>query len=43
MNTLALGIELMGYGLLGVFSTLIAFILMILALTKLFPHKDEDQ
>jgi predicted membrane protein len=40
-NIFALGFELMGYGLVGVFTTLIAFILMIVGLTKLFPYKDE--
>jgi hypothetical protein len=41
MDILALGVELMFYGLVGVFVTLFAFILMIVGLTKLFPYKDE--
>jgi hypothetical protein len=40
-NIFVLGLRLMGYGLVSVFSTLIAFILMIVGLTKLFPYKDE--
>ena len=42
-NTFMLGIELMLYGLAGVFTTLILFILMIVGLTKIFPHKKTDE
>ena len=41
-TTFSLGLELMLYGLAGVFTTLILFILMILGLTKIFPYKDDD-
>lgn len=41
--TFALGVELMLYGLAGVFLTLILFILMIYGLTKLFPHKGDEE
>ncbi|MGI6404377.1 MAG: OadG-related small transporter subunit [Oscillospiraceae bacterium] len=40
MTDLQLGFQLMGYGLLGVFSVLFLFIVMILGLTKVFPPKD---
>ena len=40
MTDLQLGFQLMGYGLLGVFSVLFLFILMILGLTTFFPPKD---
>lgn len=39
MNDLSLGWQLMGYGLAGVFTTLVAFILVIVLITKLFPDK----
>lgn len=39
MNDLTLGWQLMGYGLAGVFTTLIAFMLVIKLITKLFPEK----
>ena len=41
-TTFLLGVELMLYGLAGVFTTLILFILMITGLTKIFPHKEDD-
>jgi|GEM_PF-801174 len=44
-NNLAQGVELMLYGLAGVFTTLILFIGMIYALMKLLPcreNKEED-
>jgi hypothetical protein len=37
----SLGLELMFFGLVGVFVTLGVFISMIVGLTKLFPYKDE--
>jgi hypothetical protein len=40
-NIYILGLRLMGYGLVGVFITLIAFILMIYGLTKAFPYKED--
>ncbi len=40
MSDLQLGFELMGYGLLGVFSVLFLFILMILGLTNIFHPKN---
>lgn len=40
MSDLQLGFQLMGYGLLGVFSVLLIFIIMILGLTKIFPPKE---
>lgn len=42
MNNLALGWQLMGYGLAGVFTTLLAFILVIKLIIKLFPEKKEE-
>ena len=39
-QTFLWGLELMGYGLVGVFVTLAAFILMISLLTKFFPHRE---
>lgn len=41
-ETFQMGLELMGYGLIGVFSTLGVFMLMIKLLTTLFaPHEEE--
>ena len=37
-----LGVKLMLYGLAGVFTTLILFILMIVGLTKAFPFKKQE-
>lgn len=39
-HTFALGLQLMLYGLTGVFTTLIVFILSIVALTRLFPARE---
>lgn len=41
MNNLMLGWQLMGFGLLGVFITLILFIVVIVLVTKLFPYKED--
>ena len=41
-TTFLLGVELMLYGLAGVFTTLILFILMIKGLTKIFPYKEDE-
>lgn len=41
-TTFMLGVELMLYGLVGVFVTLIVFIGTIYALTKAFPDKGEE-
>jgi len=37
-----LGLKLMGYGLLGVFTTLIIFMIVIKLLTAFFPYKPEE-
>lgn len=42
MNNLGLGLQLMGYGLAGVFTTLIAFMGLIYLLGKIFPGKKDD-
>ncbi len=39
MHELELGLELMGYGLVGVFTVLILFYFMIRVLVKVFPYK----
>lgn len=39
MSDLSLGIQLMGMGLVGVFSVLILFYGTIRLIMKLFPHK----
>ena len=41
MTHMQLGVALMGYGLIGVFSVLLLFILLIKLLTTIFPHKKE--
>lgn len=41
MNDLTLGWQLMGYGLAGVFTTLIMFMFVIWLLTKIFPEKGD--
>ena len=41
MTQMQLGVTLMGYGLIGVFSVLLLFILLIKILTAVFPHKKE--
>lgn len=43
MNDLTLGWQLMGYGLAGVFTTLIVFMLVIKLITKLFPEKEDER
>lgn len=40
MSDISLGFQLMGYGLVGVFTVLILFYFTIQLLMKLFPHKD---
>lgn len=40
MSDISLGLQLMGYGLIGVFTVLILFYFTIQLLMKLFPHKD---
>lgn len=40
-ETFALGIQLMLYGLAGVFTTLLLFMLSIWLLTKIFPYREE--
>ena len=43
MNVMELGVQLMGYGLLGVFTTLISFIIIIKLLTAIFPYNSGDK
>lgn len=43
MDELMLGVELMVFGLIGVFTVLILFYLMVVIITKLFPYKEENQ
>ena len=43
MNELGLGIELMMYGLTGVFVVLIMFYFVIKLLLKVFPYKEETK
>ncbi|MDH8677780.1 OadG-related small transporter subunit [Fusibacter bizertensis] len=40
MNELELGLELMGYGLAGVFIVLILFFIVIKILVKIFPSRE---
>lgn len=40
MDEFKLGLELMGYGLSGVFMVLILFYAVIRLLVKVFPYKD---
>ena len=40
MDEFKLGLELMGYGLTGVFMVLILFYAVIRLLVKVFPYKD---
>ncbi len=40
MSEFSLGLQLMGLGLVGVFSVLILFYFTIQMLMKFFPHKD---
>lgn len=39
MNSFSLGWELMGFGLAGVFTTLIVFMLVIRLIVKIFPEE----
>lgn len=43
MSELSLALELMVYGLLGVFGVLILFYLLIVAINKVFPYKEEKE
>ncbi|MDR2933260.1 MAG: OadG family protein [Oscillospiraceae bacterium] len=43
MNDMQLGFQLMGYGLLGVFSVLIIFMIVIKLLTVIFPAEKESK
>jgi Na+-transporting methylmalonyl-CoA/oxaloacetate decarboxylase gamma subunit len=43
MNELGLGVELMMYGLTGVFVVLIMFYFVIKLLLKVFPYKEETK
>ncbi len=43
MNELKLGLELMLYGLIGVFVVLILFFFVIKLLTTVFPYKEEKK
>ena len=43
MAQLGLGLQLMVYGLIGVFMVLIVFFGMIKALIKLFPARDDEE
>ncbi|WP_267134865.1 OadG-related small transporter subunit [Anaeropeptidivorans aminofermentans] len=43
MNTLSQGFQVMSYGLIGVFSVLILFYIMILVLNKVFPYKEDEE
>lgn len=43
MNQMGLGLQLMLYGLIGVFTVLIAYFVMIKALVRLFPYKPEEK
>lgn len=42
-HLMQLSFKLMGYGLSGVFITLILFIVMINVLTKVFPFKEDSE
>jgi hypothetical protein len=41
MTDIMLGVQLMGYGLIGVFAVLAVFYGLIVAIRKLFPYKDD--
>ncbi len=41
MDLIGMGFEMMGLGLVGVFGVLIIFYIIIKALLKMFPSKDE--
>lgn len=42
MSDISLGLKLMVYGLLGTFSVIILFYIVILILMKIFPYRDEE-
>ncbi len=43
MSEISLGLQLMGYGLAGVFVVLILFYFMIVLMLKIFPYRPEKQ
>lgn len=43
MDLMQLGLQLMGYGLLGVFAVLLIFMGSIKLLTVIFPYKEEPE
>jgi hypothetical protein len=43
MNDINLGIQLMGFGILGTFTVLILFYFIIKILMKVFPYKSDEQ
>ena len=43
MTNIQLGVELMGYGLIGVFSVLLIFMGSIKLLTVVFPPRDDEE
>lgn len=43
MSLMQMGLQLMGYGLVGVFSVLLIFMGFIKLLTTVFPEKDENR
>ena len=43
MSEISMGLQLMGYGLAGVFIVLIVFYAMILLMMKIFPHRPESE
>jgi tetrahydromethanopterin S-methyltransferase subunit E len=43
MSDIVIALELMGYGLLGVFVVLLLFFIMTKVLMKIFPGKNEEE
>lgn len=43
MNDISLGLQLMVYGLAGVFLVLILFYVMIMLMMKIFPYRPESE
>ncbi len=43
MSDVSMGLQLMGYGLAGVFLVLILFYVMILLMMKIFPYRPESE
>ena len=43
MEQFNLGVQLMIYGLIGVFTVLVVYFVMIKALVRLFPYKPEEK